>query len=115
MLARYKRLKGFDTFYLTGTDEHGQKIETKANELNQSPKEYVDMMAKGIKELWKTLEISNDAFIRTTDPKHKEVVGKIFEKLVAQGDIYLGDYAGWYSVSDEEFFTETQLAEVFKE
>ncbi|MDN6385863.1 MAG: methionine--tRNA ligase, partial [Alkalibacterium sp.] len=115
VLARYKRLKGFDTFYLTGTDEHGQKIETKANELNQSPKEYVDMMAKGIKELWKTLEISNDAFIRTTDPKHKEVVGKIFEKLVAQGDIYLGDYAGWYSVSDEEFFTETQLAEVFKD
>ncbi|GEK91642.1 methionine--tRNA ligase [Alkalibacterium kapii] len=115
VLARYKRLKGFDTFYLTGTDEHGQKIETKAHELNQTPKEYVDSMAEKIKSLWKTLEISNDAFIRTTDSKHQEVVGKIFEKLIAQGDIYLGDYAGWYSVSDEEFFTETQLAEVFKD
>ncbi|SFB96735.1 methionyl-tRNA synthetase [Alkalibacterium subtropicum] len=115
VLARYKRLKGFDTFYLTGTDEHGQKIETKAKELNQTPQEYVDTMAESIQSLWKTLEISNDDFIRTTRPKHKEVVAKIFEKLLAQGDIYLGDYAGWYSVSDEEFFTETQLAEVFKD
>ncbi|WP_368645855.1 methionine--tRNA ligase [Alkalibacterium putridalgicola] len=115
VLARYKRLKGFDTFYLTGTDEHGQKIETKAKELNQTPQEYVDAMAESIQSLWQTLEISNDDFIRTTRPKHKEVVAKIFEKLLAQGDIYLGDYAGWYSVSDEEFFTETQLAEVFKD
>ena len=115
VLARYKRLKGFDTFYLTGTDEHGQKIETKAKELNQTPQEYVDTMAESIQSLWKTLEISNDDFIRTTRPEHKEVVAKIFEKLLAQGDIYLGDYAGWYSVSDEEFFTETQLAEVYKD
>ena len=115
VLARYKRLKGFDTFYLTGTDEHGQKIETKAKELGQTPQEYVDAMAEGIQSLWETLEISNDDFIRTTKPQHKAVVGKIFEKLLEQGDIYLGDYAGWYSVSDEEFFTETQLAEVFKD
>ncbi|GAA0367250.1 methionine--tRNA ligase [Alkalibacterium iburiense] len=115
VLARYKRLKGFDTFYLTGTDEHGQKIETKAKETNQTPQEYVDGMVDSIKELWETLDISNDMFIRTTDPKHKEVVGKIFEKLLAQGDIYLSDYAGWYSISDEEYFTETQLAEVYRD
>ena len=115
VLARYKRLKGYDTFYLTGTDEHGQKIETKANENNQTPQEYVDEMADSIKDLWETLEISNDMFIRTTQPKHKEVVGKIFEKLLAQDDIYLSDYAGWYSVSDEEYFTETQLTEVYKD
>ncbi|WP_208559896.1 methionine--tRNA ligase [Marinilactibacillus kalidii] len=115
VVARYKRLQGFDTFYLTGTDEHGQKIETKAQELGQTPQEYVDGMAEGIQDLWKTLAISNDQFIRTTDGQHKEVVAKIFEKLLKQGDIYLGDYAGWYSVSDEEFFTETQLEEVYRD
>lgn len=115
VVARYKRLQGFDTFYLTGTDEHGQKIETKAKDLGQTPQEYVDGMAEGIQNLWKTLQISNDQFIRTTDKQHKEVVAKIFEKLLAQGDIYLGDYAGWYSVSDEEFFTETQLEEVYRD
>ncbi|MEC6747944.1 methionine--tRNA ligase [Marinilactibacillus sp. XAAS-LB27] len=115
VVARYKRLQGFDTFYLTGTDEHGQKIETKAKDLGQTPQEYVDGMAEGIQDLWKTLQISNDQFIRTTDKQHKEVVAKIFEKLLAQGDIYLGDYAGWYSVSDEEFFTETQLEEVYRD
>ncbi|MCC5894274.1 MAG: methionine--tRNA ligase [Alkalibacterium sp.] len=115
VLARFKRLKGFDTFYLTGTDEHGQKIETKANEKNQTPQEYVDEMAESIQSLWRTLDISNDQFIRTTEPKHKEVVSKIFEKLLEKGDIYLGDYAGWYSVSDEEFFTETQLLEVYRD
>lgn len=115
VLARFKRLKGFDTYYLTGTDEHGQKIEKKANERNQTPQEYVDEMAESIQSLWKTLDISNDQFIRTTQPEHKAVVAKIFEKLLEKGDIYLGDYAGWYSVSDEEFFTETQLTEVFKD
>ncbi|WP_225744726.1 methionine--tRNA ligase [Marinilactibacillus sp. Marseille-P9653] len=115
VVARYKRLQGFDTFYLTGTDEHGQKIETKAKDLGQTPQEYVDGMAEGIQDLWKTLQISNDQFIRTTDKQHKEVVAKIFEKLLEQGDIYLGDYAGWYSVSDEEFFTETQLEEVYRD
>ncbi|WP_277630941.1 methionine--tRNA ligase [Atopococcus tabaci] len=112
VLARYKRLQGYDVFYLTGTDEHGQKIEQKAEELNLSPKEYVDQMASSIKDLWKMLDISNDAFIRTTDEQHKKIVGKIFERLLEKGDIYLGEYEGWYSVPDETFYTETQLDDV---
>lgn len=114
-MARYKRLRGFDVFYLTGTDEHGQKIEQKAQELGMTPKAYVDEKAKEIKALWQLLEISNDKFIRTTDDYHEKAVQDIFERLLAQGDIYLGEYEGWYSVSDEEFFTETQLTEVFKD
>lgn len=115
VMARYKRLQGFDVFYLTGTDEHGQKIETKAAEQGISPKEYVDKMATDIRALWKKLDISHDYFVRTTDENHVKAVQMIFEKLVEQGDIYLGEYEGWYSVSDEEFFTETQLAEVYKD
>lgn len=115
VMARYKRLQGFDVFYLTGTDEHGQKIETKAAEQGISPKEYVDKMATDIQVLWKKLDISHDYFVRTTDENHVKAVQMIFEKLVEQGDIYLGEYEGWYSVSDEEFFTETQLAEVYKD
>lgn len=114
-MSRYKRLMGYDVFFLTGTDEHGQKIETKAAELGQSPKEYVDGMAEKIKQLWKDLEVSNDYFIRTTDESHKQAVQKIFEQLLEQGDIYLGEYEGWYSVNDEEFFTESQLVEVFRD
>ncbi|OFS61812.1 methionine--tRNA ligase [Nosocomiicoccus sp. HMSC09A07] len=115
VLARYKRLQGYDVHYLTGTDEHGQKIETKAKSLNESPKEYLDGMVKDIKELWELLDITNDQFIRTTDEYHKKAVQDIFEQLLEQGDIYLGEYEGWYSVSDEEYFTETQLAEVYKD
>lgn len=114
-MARYKRLMGFDVFYLTGVDEHGQKIENKASELGVTPKEYVDKMAEDIQKLWKTLDISYDKFIRTTDGYHKKAVQKIFDRLLAQGDIYLGEYEGWYSVSDEEYFTETQLAEVYRD
>lgn len=114
-VARYKRLMGFDVFYLTGVDEHGQKIEKKAEELGVEPQEYVDKMAADVKKLWKTLDISYDKFIRTTDDYHKAAVQKIFDRLLEQGDIYLGEYEGWYSVSDEEFFTETQLAEVYKD
>lgn len=114
-LARYKRFMGFDVFYLTGMDEHGQKIETKAKKEGVTPQEYVDSMAVDIKKLWKTLDISYDDFIRTTDEGHKKAVQAIFERLLAQGDIYLGEYEGWYSVDDEEFFTETQLKEVFKD
>ncbi|MGG5357859.1 MULTISPECIES: methionine--tRNA ligase [unclassified Enterococcus] len=114
-VARYKRLMGFDVFYLTGVDEHGQKIEKKAEELGVKPQEYVDKMAADVKKLWKTLDISYDKFIRTTDDYHRAAVQKIFDRLVEQGDIYLGEYEGWYSVSDEEFFTETQLAEVYKD
>ena len=115
VLARYKRLQSFDVFFLTGTDEHGLKIEEKAEELNMTPQEYVDSMAESIKKLWKQLEISNDKFIRTTDDYHVKAVEQIFEKLLKKGDIYLGKYKGWYSVSDEEYFTESQLAEVYRD
>ncbi|MGM0158081.1 methionine-tRNA ligase [Enterococcus sp. AZ191] len=114
-VARYKRLMGFDVFYLTGVDEHGQKIEKKAAELGVEPQEYVDKMAADVKKLWKTLDISYDKFIRTTDDYHVAAVQKVFDRLLEKGDIYLGEYQGWYSVSDEEFFTETQLAEVYRD
>lgn len=114
-MARYKRLKGFDVFYLTGTDEHGQKIQAKAEEKGISEQAYVDEIASGFKGLWEKLEITNTDFIRTTEPRHKNGVEKIFQKLVDQGDIYLGEYEGWYSVSDEEYFTETQLEEVYRD
>lgn len=115
VLARYKRMMNHQVFYLTGLDEHGQKIQTKAEEEGITPQEYVDGMAKGVKELWELLDISYDKFIRTTDDYHEEVVAAVFEKLLAQDDIYLGEYSGWYSVSDEEFFTESQLEEVFRD
>ncbi|WP_129045379.1 methionine--tRNA ligase [Companilactobacillus metriopterae] len=114
-LARYKRQEGYDVFFLTGTDEHGLKIEEKAEKLNMKPKEYVDMMATQIKDLWKLLEISNDKFIRTTDQYHVDAMQKIVEQLIDQGDIYLGEYFGWYSVDDEEYFTESQLEEVYRD
>lgn len=114
-LARYKRLSGYDVFFLTGTDEHGLKIEQKADALGVSPQDYVDGMAKGIKNLWQLLDISYDKFIRTTDDYHVKAVQKIVQRLIDQGDVYLGEYEGWYSVSDEEYFTETQLAEVYKD
>lgn len=115
VLARYKRLMGYDVFSLTGLDEHGQKIQTKAAEAGITPQAYVDGMAKEVQELWELLDISYDKFIRTTDDYHEKVVAEVFERLLAQDDIYLGEYAGWYSVSDEEFFTESQLAEVFRD
>ncbi|MBA2795435.1 methionine--tRNA ligase [Streptococcus porcinus] len=115
VLARYKRLMHHDVFYLTGLDEHGQKIQTKAEEAGITPQAYVDGMARDVKKLWSLLDISYDKFIRTTDSYHEEVVAEVFEKLLAQDDIYLGEYSGWYSVSDEEFFTESQLEEVFRD
>lgn len=114
-MARYKRMLGFDVFYLTGSDEHGQKIEQKAAEKNISPQQYVDEMASGMQDLWKTLEISNDKFIRTTDEQHQKVVADIFERFLKQGDIYLDEYEGWYSVPDETFYTETQLVDIEKD
>ncbi|OXS73663.1 methionine--tRNA ligase [Domibacillus enclensis] len=110
-MARYKRLRGFDVMYLTGTDEHGQKIQEKADEKGVTPQEYVDDIVSGIKDLWNTMHISNDDFIRTTEERHKNVVEKIFQQLLDQGDIYLGEYEGWYSVPDETFYTETQLTD----
>ncbi len=95
-IARYKRLKGYDVFFQTGTDEHGQKIERKALEAGVSPKEYVDKIVDNAKDLWKSLNITYDKFIRTTDSYHVEIVQKIFEKLYNQGDIYKGTYEGLY-------------------
>ncbi|GBG05430.1 methionine--tRNA ligase [Lactobacillus rodentium] len=114
-MARYKRAQGYDTFFLTGTDEHGLKIEQKAEAKGIKPQQFVDDMAASYKKLWKMLDISYDKFIRTTDEEHVKAVQKIFERLLKQGDIYLGEYQGWYSVEDEEYFTESQLAEVYKD
>lgn len=108
-MARYKRLRGYDVMYLTGTDEHGQKIQRKAQEKDMEPQEYVDDIVSGIQSLWKKLKITNDDFIRTTEERHKKVVAQIFDQLVKQGDIYLDEYEGWYCTSCESFFTERQL------
>ncbi|RYG72705.1 methionine--tRNA ligase [Lentibacillus lipolyticus] len=110
-MARYKRLRGYDVMYLTGTDEHGQKIQRKAEEAGKEPQAYVDDIVSGIQELWKKLKITNDDFIRTTEERHKRVVAQIFDQLVQQGDIYLDEYEGWYCTSCESFFTERQLDE----
>ncbi|GGH88346.1 methionyl-tRNA synthetase [Pullulanibacillus pueri] len=110
-MARYKRLRGYDVMYLTGTDEHGQKIERKAEEQGISPQAYVDGIVSGIQQLWKKLDISYDDFIRTTEERHKQAVQKIFTTLVNKGDIYLGEYEGWYCTPCESFYTETQLVD----
>lgn len=110
-MARYKRMRGFDVMYLTGTDEHGQKIQKKAEEKGVTPQEYVDEIVAGIQDLWKKLDISYDDFIRTTEDRHKEVVEKIFAQLLDQGDIYLDQYEGWYCTPCESFFTERQLTD----
>ncbi|MBE5108981.1 methionine--tRNA ligase [Bacillus thuringiensis] len=114
-MARYKRMQGYNVHYLTGTDEHGQKIQKKAEELNVTPQAYVDNIVAGIKELWEKMDISYDDFIRTTEDRHKNVVEKIFKQLVDQGDIYLDEYEGWYSVQDETFYTEHQLVDPIME
>ncbi|MFB6469314.1 methionine--tRNA ligase [Cytobacillus sp. Hz8] len=110
-MARYKRLRGFDVMFLTGTDEHGQKIQRKAEEKGVTPQEYVDEIVSGIQDLWKKLDISYDDFIRTTQDRHKEVVAQIFAHLVEKGDIYLGEYEGWYCTPCESYFTERQLVD----
>lgn len=108
-IARYKRLTGYDVFFQTGTDEHGEKIEKKAKEAGVTPKEYVDKIIENAKDLWASLGISYDYFIRTTDKSHEEAVQKIFKKLYDQGDIYKGEYKGLYCVPCESFWTESQL------
>ncbi len=110
-MARYKRFQGYDTFFLTGTDEHGQKIEDKAKEAGVTPKEYVDKIVDGIKDLWKLMNISNDKFIRTTDEYHEKAVQKIFTKMYEKGDIYKGYYEGLYCKPCESFWTETQAVD----
>lgn len=108
-MARYKRMRGFDVMYLTGTDEHGQKIQRKAEEIGVTPQKYVDDIVSGIEDLWSKLDISYDDFIRTTQDRHKNIVEKIFAQLLEQGDIYLDQYEGWYCTPCESFFTERQL------
>ncbi len=109
-ISRYKRLCGYDTFFLTGTDEHGQKIEDKAKQAGVTPKEYVDKIVDGIKDLWKLMNISNDKFIRTTDEYHEKAVQYIFNKMYEKGDIYKGEYEGLYCKPCESFWTDTQAA-----
>ncbi len=108
-MARYYRLKGYDTFFLTGTDEHGQKIEEAAKSRNRTPQEYADEISGKFKSLWDEFDISYDKFIRTTDAQHKQGVQKAFEEMFDNGDIYKGEYEGHYCVSCETFFTDTQL------
>lgn len=110
-MARFKRLTGYDVMFLTGTDEHGQKIQKVAAENGKKPQEYVDHIVDGIKGLWKTMEISYDDFIRTTEDRHVRRVQEIFKKMYEKGDIYKGEYEGWYCTPCEAFWTETQATD----
>ena len=110
-IARYKRSRGFDVYFQTGTDEHGEKIEQKAISAGISPKEYVDNISREIKNIWDIMNTSYDKFVRTTDEHHKKVVQHIFEYLYQKGDIYLGQYNGMYCTPCESFWTESQLVE----
>ena len=110
-MARFKRLTGYDVRFLTGTDEHGQKIQDIAKEKGVTPQEYVDEIVSGIKDLWKTMEISYDDFIRTTEPRHVKRVQQIFMQLYEKGDIYKGEYEGMYCTPCESFWTESQLVD----
>ena len=108
-MARFKKQTGYDVFFLTGTDEHGQKIERKAHDAGVTPQQYVDKIVAGIKDLWKLMDVEYDDFIRTTDERHVKSVQKIFKKLYDQGDIYKSEYEGWYCTPCESFWTELQL------
>src|SRR5437762_2044496 len=108
VLARYHRLSGDETFFLTGTDEHGTKMEKAAGAAGISPLEMATRYADIFRDVWRELKISNDDFLRTTEPRHKDAVQKIVAKLVETGDIYLGSYQGWYDEGQEEFVTETE-------
>lgn len=110
-IARYKRLTGYDVYFQTGTDEHGQKIELKAKELGMKPQEFVDEISLEVRKIWDVMNTSYDKFIRTTNPSHKEKVAKIFKQLYEQGDIYKGKYEGLYCTPCESFFTESQLVD----
>ena len=110
-MARFKREMGFDVYFQTGTDEHGQKIAEKAKEANASPQQFVDEVAGIIQDIFDRMNISYDKFMRTTDPYHKKQVQKIFKKLFEQGDIYKSEYEGWYCVACESFFTDSQLVD----
>ena len=110
-MARYKRLRGYEVRFLTGMDEHGQKIQEKAQEAGKEPQIYVNEIAEAAKKVWALMDISYDDFIQTTEERHTKVVEKIFQKFLDNGDIYKGEYEGWYCTPCESFFTETQLVE----
>ena len=110
-IARYKRLEGYDVYFQTGTDEHGQKIEIKAQEAGIEPQKYVDLVAREIKDIWDVMNTSYDRFVRTTEKGHMETVQKIFKKFYDQGDIYKGEYKGLYCTPCESFWTENQLVD----
>ena len=110
-VARFRRQTGYDVYFCTGTDEHGQKIENYAKEAGQTPQEYVDRVASEIKGVWDCMGSSYDRFIRTTEPGHVRAVQKIFRRFFEQGDIYKGHYEGWYCTPCESFFTNTQVAD----
>ena len=110
-IARYKRYQGYDVFFQTGTDEHGQKIELKAQDAGVTPQEFVDGVAAQIKDIWDMMNTSYDKFIRTTDKDHEEQVQKIFKYMYEKGDIYKGYYEGMYCTPCESFFTESQLVD----
>ena len=110
-IARYKRLKGYDVYFQTGTDEHGQKVEEKAKKEGKTPQEFTDEVASEIKRIWDLMNTSYDKFVRTTDKEHEKIVKNIFQKLYDQGDIYLGEYEGWYCLPCESFFTDSQLVD----
>ena len=109
IFARFKRLEGFNVLFLTGTDEHGQKIQNEAKKNNKDPKIFCDELSETFRNLTRTLNLSNDDFIRTTEPRHHKSVIEIWNKLVGSGDIYLDKYSGWYSISDEAFYDEDEI------
>ena len=108
-IARYKRLAGYNVRFRTGSDEHGQKIQQKAEAAGLEPKAYVDKIAQSFKDVWKALDISYDWYVRTTDTYHTELVQKVFTELLEKGDIYLGEYKGWYCTPDETFWSDSQV------
>jgi len=110
-IKRYKTLRGYETYLLTGNDEHGQKIQTVAEKNGRTPQEHVDIMAEEAKKLWAKMDIKYDDFIRTTEPRHEKIVQKIFDKFMETGDIYKGEYEGWYCMPCETYFTKTQLVD----
>ena len=111
LIARAKRMEGYDVYFQTGTDEHGEKIELKAQDAGVTPQQFVDEKAREIKRIWDLMDTTYDNFIRTTDKQHEEQVQKIFKKFYEQGDIYKGSYKGWYCTPCESFWTESQLVD----
>ena len=112
IFARFKRLEGYNVLFLTGTDEHGQKIQKEALKNNKSPREFCDEISETFRSLTKILNLTNDDFIRTTEPRHFDSVKEIWNRLTKSGDIYLDKYSGWYSVSDEAYYDEDEIEEV---